>query len=419
MNSSSVSRGKSNRSRTSRRPFDIVHITQSKFPEDPRPRREAGIATEVGERVVVIALGASGSVPEVGRYGRVVVVRLPGERRRGSAFSYLVEYVGFLRRARRLVASDARFRQARVFHVHTLPDFLVAATGPARKVGARVILDLHELFPEFIRSKFGSWTGAIGERIGRRLERWSRRRADRVVTVNEAVADRLRTRPARRGETISVVHNFADPAEFGPGGLTDGQVQGPLRLVYHGTLTPLYGLDLAIEAVELARASGVDARFDIYGDGQSGEELRQQIRDLRLDSFVSLKGVVSHHVLRERLPGYHAGLVPTRLDVMTRFSLSTKLLEYIHLGIPAIIPAIPTYLDYFPATSAWYFTPNSASEAARAIARFASADPAERVRRAREAQQHAARRLDAVRDATVLKQIYQKLLEARPAQEPR
>jgi len=112
----------------------------------------------------------------------------------------------------------------------------------------------------------------------------------------------------------------------------------------------------------------------------------------------------------DRLPGYHAGLVPTRLDVMTRFSLSTKLLEYIHLGIPAIIPAIPTYLDYFPATSAWYFTPNSAPEAARVIAQFASADPAERVRRAREAQQHAARRLDPVRDAEVLRQVYRKLL---------
>jgi len=410
MNSSSVSRGKSNRSATSRRPFDIVHLTQSKFPEDPRPRREAGIAAEVVSRVVIIALGAAGTVPEVGHYGGVAVIRLPGERRRGSAASYVMEYLGFLWRARRLIANDARFRHARVFHVHTLPDFLIGASGPARRAGARTILDLHELFPEFIRSRFAGWKGAIGERIGRWLERWSRRRADVVVTVNEAVARQLRTRPARPAETISVVHNFADPGEFGPGGLTDGKLQGPLRLVYHGTLTPLYGLDLAIEAVELARSSGVDARFDIYGDGPSAGELRQQIRDLRLDGFVSLKGVVSHHVLRERLPGYHAGLVPTRLDVMTHFSLSTKLLEYVHLGIPVIIPAIPTYLDYFPATAAWYFTPNSAPEAGRAIAQFASADPAERVRRAREAQEQAARRLDPARDAEVLRQVYRKLL---------
>lgn len=416
MNSPSVSRGKSNRSRTSRRPFDIVHLTQSKFPEDPRPRREAGIASEIAARVVIIALGASGRVPEVGHYGRVAVIRLPGERRRGSAGSYVMEYLGFLWRARRLIASDARLRHARVFHVHTLPDFLVGATGPARTSGARIVLDLHELFPEFIRSKFGSWKGAIGERIGHWLERWSRRRADAVVTVNEAVARQLSTRPARPGETISVIHNFADPGEFGPGGLTDGKVQGPLRLVYHGTLTPLYGLDLAIGAVERARSSGIDARLDIYGDGPSADNLRQQIRDLRVDSCVLLKGVVSHHVLRELLPGYHAGLVPTRLDVMTRFSLSTKLLEYIHLGVPVIIPAIPTYLDYFPPTSAWYFTPNSATDAARAISEFASADPAERVRRAREAQENSGRRLDAVRDAEVLRQVYRNLLESRPAQ---
>ncbi|MEP7327316.1 MAG: glycosyltransferase [Gemmatimonadota bacterium] len=410
MNSSSVSRGKSNRSATSRRPFDIVHLTQSKFPEDPRPRREAAIAAELGGRVAVIALGASGEVPEVGHYGRVAVIRLPGQRKRGSAVSYVLEYLGFLRRARRLIAGDCRLRQARVFHVHTLPDFLIGATSPARTAGARVILDLHEVFPEFIRSKFGSWKGAIGERIGRWLERWSRRRADAIVTVNDAVADQLRTRPARSDETIAVVHNFADPGEFGPPGLTDGKVEGPLRLVYHGTLTPLYGLDLAIEAVSQARTSGVDARFDIYGDGPSRPELERQIGDRGLRDVVALRGVVTHQVLRTLLPAYHAGLVPTRLDVMTRFSLSTKLLEYIHFGIPVIIPAIPTYLDYFPAATAWYYAPNSATEAARAIAALATAEPAERVRRAREAQDCARRRLDPLRDAEKLRQVYRRLL---------
>ena len=39
-----------------RRPFDIVHIAQTQFPDDPRPRKEALAAAELGARVAVIAL---------------------------------------------------------------------------------------------------------------------------------------------------------------------------------------------------------------------------------------------------------------------------------------------------------------------------------------------------------------------------
>ena len=67
----------------------------------------------------------------------------------------------------RLLRRDQRFREARVIHVHTLPDFLVAAAGPARRRGARVILDMLEIFPEFARTKFGGWLGRRAEPVAR------------------------------------------------------------------------------------------------------------------------------------------------------------------------------------------------------------------------------------------------------------
>jgi glycosyltransferase involved in cell wall biosynthesis len=368
------------------------------------------IAAETGARVAIIVAQGGRDTRPVSRYGPLTVVRLDSSRQRGSAVSYLFEYLDFLHQARGLIKRNPRFRQAKLFHVHSLPDFLVAATGPAQAHGAKVILDLHELFPEFTRSRFGGWRGAVGERVARTLEGWSRRRADTVLTVNHAVAEQLRSRPARKEESIQVVHNFADPGEFGAARLTTGVVEGPLRLVYHGTLTPLYGLDLAIEGIALARKNGIEAGFDVYGSGPAEADLERQIRQLGLSDFVRLCGTVSHHRLRELLPTYHAGLVPTRLDGMTRFSLSTKLLEYIHLGLPVILPSIPTYLRYFPENTAWYFTPNSPASLATTLGHFVQADSAERRSRALGAQRSSGEKLDAARDAEVLRRLYRHYL---------
>ena len=392
-----------------RRPFDIVHIAQTQFPDDARPRREALVGAEMGARVAVIALQDGLDRRPVGHYGQVAIVRLPGERRRGSFGKYVVEYTDFLARAHALLKRDPRFGHARVIHVHTLPDFLVAAAAPARRHGARVILDLHEILPEFARTRFGAAFGAAAGPIARIVERWSRRRADVVLTVNRSIERLLHSRPARSNERIAVIHNLTDPADFGPQRMTTGVVTGPQRLAYHGTITRLYGLDLAVSAVAEARRQGVQAEYDVYGRGPDAEPLARQIAELGLEGSVRLMGTLSHVALRNALPAYHAGFLPTRLDEMTRYSLSTKLLEYVHLGIPLIAPRIPTYLEYFPETAAWYFTPNDAMDAARAIVEFARATPAERIARASRAQQ-ALEGLTWEEEGKRLRGIYEELL---------
>ena len=393
-----------------RRPFDIVHIAQTQFPDDPRPRKEVLAATELGLRVAVIALRDGLDPRPVGHHGRAVVVRLPGERRRGSLGKYVLEYTDFLVRAHALVRRDPRFSRARIVHVHTLPDFLVAAARPARRHGARVVLDMHEIFPEFTRTKFPGLVGRIGEPVARAIERWSRRQADVVLTVNRSIERLLGARRSRPDERLVVVHNLTDPADFGPPRLTDGMATPPIRLAYHGTITRLYGLDLAVRAVAAARRLGADVELDIYGRGPMVPEIQSLIEALGLGGTVRLMGSVSHVVLRDRLPAYHAGLLPTRLDRMTQYSLSTKLLEYVHFGIPLIAARIPAYVEYFPATAAWYFEPNDADAAAQVIAAFAAAPAAERIARARAAQE-AMRDLSWEREAQKLKEIYEELLK--------
>ena len=388
--------------------YDIIHVVHGAYPEDPRVRREAAVAADVAERVLVVSLQQPGRAI-AGHYGRVRIVRLPGNKSRGSVIDYVREYTAFTVRVFLLFARDKRFRRAQVVHVHTLPDFLIFGALPAIRKGARSILDLHEIFPEFIRSKFPEPSGAVAVFAARLFERASRARATVTLTVNTPIRDLLESRAARNNERIEVVHNAADPRDMGTPAPRSYSVGTPARLVYHGTLTHLYGVDIAIEAVAHARASGAPVTLDIYGDGPSRHALEDVAERLRIGDAIHFHGNVPHTRLRRELPTFDAGLIPTRLDAMTHYSLSTKLLELFYLGIPVIASRIPTYDAYFPDDCAWYFTPNESPNAAIAIQAFVGATDDARQARA-VAAGVVAGRLGWPTEAARLATIYRELL---------
>jgi glycosyltransferase involved in cell wall biosynthesis len=278
----------------------------------------------------------------------------------------------------------------RIVHVHTLPDFLIWAATPARRRGARTILDLHEIFPEFALAKYPGPLGRIAFWLAGLLERQARRRADVTVTVNRPIAQLLTTRPASRraGERVVLIHNSADPGELGPVRAPDGRSRsdGTISLIYHGTLTRLYGLDIAIRGVAQAVAAGVPARLVILGDGPERSALVQLTRDVGADALVTFEDPIPSGALARRLTRADAGVVPTRLDAMTRYSLSNKLLEYVHLGVPVLAASLPSYAAYLQSDAAWFWTPGDPDSLANIIAQFAKSMPEERRARATQAQ---------------------------------
>ena len=373
---------------TSGRPaaIEILHIAYTRFPADTRVKRELEALSTTGRRLAVIALRTSGEAA-VERWRGITIVRVPGRKSRGAVGAYLVEYGGFVWRCRRLVARHRAFANLRVVHVHTLPDFLLWAALPAQRRGARLVFDMHEIFPEFARAKFSGLLGRAVASIAGAIERWARRRSDLTITVNEPINELLTTRPIGRPERRIVLHNTADPADFGHATSPSGDTAVPLEFIYHGTLTFLYGLDVAIRAIALSRDRGVRAHLTILGDGPERNALRRLAEQLSLTGHVSFESPIPQQALPARLRRCSAGIVPTRLDGMTRYSLSTKLLEYVHLGIPVLAADLPSYRRYFADNVLWYWAPGDANDLERVIRDFALASSEEHRRRARLAQQ--------------------------------
>ena len=369
--------------------FDIVHLAFTAFPADVRVKREAMAAAATGRAVAVVCYRERDE-PTEEAVGPLWVVRVPGAKTRRGPLRYLLEYLAFVRRCRRLLATDERFQRVRIVHIHTLPDFLVWAAAPAQRRGASVILDLHEIFPEFALSKYPGALGRIASWVARALERQARRRADVVLTVNRPIAALLATRAPdrRRTERIVLVHNSADPAELGPARAPNrqGQPDGRVSLIYHGTLTRLYGLDVAIRGLARALDNGVRAQLTILGDGPERKALERLARDTGAMASVAFEDPIPAHALPERLTRADAGVVPTRLDAMTRYSLSNKLLEYVHLGVPVLAAGLPSYAAYLRSDAAWFWAAGDPDAFAGTIALFAQATPEERRARAARAQ---------------------------------
>jgi len=375
------------RDRVTRTPIEIVHLAYTHFPADTRVKREALAAAATGRRVAVIALRGPGE-RAVERLGPLTAIRVPGRKSRGGPASYLREYLDFTFRCRWLLRRHPRLSRVQIVHVHTLPDFLVWAAPPATDHGARVILDLHEVFPEFVLAKYRS-AGRIVAPVAQAIERWARRRASVTITVNTPIDELLGKRPIGRGERRVVIHNSADPDDFGPERPPPVYAGGrrPLALVYHGSLTPLYGLDVAVRGVAVAIERGLAVRLTIIGDGPHRPALEQLVGRLRVAANVRFEPRLPQAALPARLSQFDAGVVPTRLDAMTRYSLSNKLLEYVHLGLPILAARLPSYRHYLPENTAWYWTPGDPADFARAIGEYASAPPDERRARAGRAQQ--------------------------------
>lgn len=344
-------------------------LVHSEYPlGETRVQREAQALVDRGFCVDVICL-RQGDEPALGHFAGATVYRLPVRRdKRRGVTAQLLEYMTFLVLAFfKLTALHLRQRY-RVVQVHNLPDFLVFAALVPKLTGSRVILDLHDLMPEFFAARFKAERTSLPMRLVLLQERLSCRFADHVITVSEHWRRTLIERgvPASK---CSVLMNVADPRIFIRQREVGGRAPAPdrLRLIYHGTITYRYGLDLLLEAVSLARSEVPALEVQIIGAGEYVSTLRQLVWDLGLGDHVCIGETVPAEELPSLIMAADIGVVPYRSDVFTDELLPTKLMEYAAMGVPALTARTTAIASCFDESMVQFFTPGDARELASCI----------------------------------------------------
>ncbi len=351
-----------------RRP--ICMIVHAYYEEDPRVRREAESLVARGWPVDVFALRRPGDAAE-GTVDGVRVHRLDVQRHQGAGLgTYLREYLAFLVRSAWAVIRAHRRQRFALVVVHTLPDFLVFAGLPLRLGGVPLVIDLHEAMPEFFRMRFPRASNPLVHRLLVLQERLSIAVASAVLTVNDALADRL-VRLGVRPEKITVLLNTPSLARFDPTlqPIRAFAADGTLRLVYAGAVTPTYELDVAIDALGWLAEIRPDlaVRLDIYGRGDSEASLRDRATVLGLADRVRFHGRIPIEAVPAAIAEADIGLAPTRRDPFTDFSLSTKIFEYGAMGKPVVASRLPMVERTFPPGSIVPYEPGDRDSMAAAI----------------------------------------------------
>lgn len=325
----------------------VVHAT---VPQDPRVRRQTDALVDAGYEVDIFALRDAGQATRESS-GGVTIHRLPVNRTWYGMAGHLAEYLAFLAVATIVVTREHRRRRYRLVQVATVPDFLVAAGLPLKLTGVPVLLDLHEDMPTFYRDRFPGRLARPALWLVDGASRASAAVADELITVHEP----LRQLSIARGvqpERIGVVMNSADERIFARLPRRRFMEDGVLRLVHHSNLQRVYGLEHAIEAVALL--GDLPLRLDVYGDGPYRRPIEAAIRRTGTAERVTLHG----RVPLERLPGLLAasdvGIVPTLPEPYAEYSLSTKLLEDVVMGVPVLATDLATFRYHFSADAIRY-----------------------------------------------------------------
>jgi glycosyltransferase involved in cell wall biosynthesis len=278
-----------------------------------------------------------------------------------------------------------------VVYVHAPPDFLVLAAIVPRMLGHRVVLDIHDLSPHLFTARFPEGRLArVTERALYAIERAACRVAHKVVTVHDPYRNELAAHGVP-GEKISIVMNAPLPEsiERAKAVANHGHHADGFVVAYHGTVTQWYGVDLIIEAIARLEDRVPNIRGLILGEGDALPEIQALAERLGVAPRIQFPTeLVSQLEAICRVAGASVGVIPNRPTPLNRFALSSKLLEYVSVGIPVVVSRLETLAAHFGPEEVTFFEPSDSGSLAEAIA-WVAENTEEAQEKARRAERRA------------------------------
>jgi glycosyltransferase involved in cell wall biosynthesis len=349
----------------------------SYYPSDSRPRRAAQALRQEGVSIDFICLrrDKTESAREVDN--GINIIRIPIKRERGGKWSYIRQYALFILGAFGHLSARSLKRRYDFIHVHNMPDVLVFSAIVPKLQGARILLDLHDPVPELMETIFDLPSDSAAVRSLRKLEKWSIRFADHVITVNKA-CKQIYTARSCPADKITVVVNSPEETVFGfrpPS--RNGHDRKDFSILYHGSLLPRNGFDIAIDALAKIRRSIPEARLVVCAertpffaqtmDAAAKRSLADRIEYLGVKNRADMAAIIKN---------CDVGIIPNRRSVFADLNTPTRIFECLALGKPVIAPRTRGICDYFAESDLVFFEVGNADDLARQL-EFVYSDPAE------------------------------------------
>jgi len=115
--------------------------------------------------------------------------------------------------------------------VHNVPDFEVFAGIIPKLTGAKIILDIHDILPEFYGSKFNKDDRSLSYKMILFIEKISAAFVDHVIISNDLWGKNYTARAIDK-DRCTVILNYPDPRTFNYDPQREKESSGKITMIY-------------------------------------------------------------------------------------------------------------------------------------------------------------------------------------------
>lgn len=348
----------------------VAILRLSDIESDLRVRKEAEALAESGHSVTVVGMETEGLPRDESCLGFHIARLVP---RTDTSWRRPLAKLDAMRRRESALADAILSLSPEVVHCCDT-DTLKAGLTAGRRIGATVIYDAYELFPDMIAADSRRRSWAI-RAYWLALERRLIPRADAVLTVGEGVAGVLRRRYRVAPRIVRNVHPLRDVVASDRLRSELGIEPDKLVILWQGMISPGRGLENVMEAMREVEG----AVLVIQGGGEQASRVRRIPEELGLASRVLFAGMARVDALHEYACSADIGVV-MHLGGNLSFQLAepNKLFAYMMAGLPVAAPDLPGIRGLVEGTgAALLFDPEDAGSIAGALRALVS-DPVRR-----------------------------------------
>jgi glycosyltransferase involved in cell wall biosynthesis len=342
------------------------------YESDVRVLQYASALSKRGDTVDVFALRRDGGQPKFEALGNVNIFRIQSRTvNEKGVLTYAKRILHFLLRSMWILHQKHRERPYDVVHVHNVPDFLVFSALSLKLTKVPVILDIHDLLPEFYMSKFKISDKSFLFRLLKLVERSSAAFATHVIVANHLWRDRFVQRSASP-QKCSVIRNYPDLDVFaGQSAQVKPANAKPFLLLYPGSLNSHQGVDVAVRAFAIIADRIPEAEFHIYGEGPAKPSLIQLAKGLGMQDRVTFHEPLPSSEIAQVMATASLAIEPKRkTSAFGNEALSTKILEFMALGVPLIASKTKIHAHYYDDSLISYYENDDESALAECIIRM-------------------------------------------------
>jgi hypothetical protein len=207
---------------------------------------------------------------------------------------------------RQMAATQARIEELvhryrpDILHPHSPVLNAIPAIRAGRKLGLPVVYEMRASWEDAAVDHGTTMEGSLRYRISRAMETWALRRTDAITTICEGLRADIVSRGGIAPSKVTVIPNAVDVDAFAYEPASDPELRRNLGLDnctilgFAGSFYGYEGLDLLLEATAILLPSHPNLKVLLVGGGPQDTALREQTKNLGLDSRVVFTGRVPH-----------------------------------------------------------------------------------------------------------------------------